>query len=352
MIKIFATDIDGVLTDGKAYISKGEEIKTVCYQDLDAFNDIRNNGIKIALVTGEENEFTNYIKEKIKPDYFYAGCKNKDKAVIDISQKTGIDCRDICYVGDGKYDVPAMKIVGFSLCPKNAIDYARKVADVVLECNGGAGCIAEAYNVLMNTRDKCIDGAIRKRINEHFEIVNKLLYDEGYMSSLQQIADMIIESYSNGGKLLLCGNGGSAADAQHLAAELVSRFYKERKALSAEALNANTSIITAIGNDYEYSRIFARSVEAQGRKGDVLLGITTSGKSKNIIEAMKMAKYLGMKTVLFTGILNETDEVLRYTDCLLSVPSKDTPRIQEMHILSGHIMCELIENRMFESEEI
>jgi D-sedoheptulose 7-phosphate isomerase len=200
--------------------------------------------------------------------------------------------------------------------------------------------------------DKGIDDLIRKRINEHGRIVNKLLYDEGYMLNLQHITDMIVESYSNGGKLLLCGNGGSAADAQHLAAELVSRFYKERKALSAESLNANTSIITAIGNDYAYDRIFARGVEAQGKEGDVLIGISTSGKSKNIVEALKMAKNLGMRTVLFTGMLNETAEILNYTDCLLSIPSKDTPRIQEMHILSGHIMCELIENKMFEREEI
>jgi D-sedoheptulose 7-phosphate isomerase len=159
-----------------------------------------------------------------------------------------------------------------------------------------------------------------------------------------------VECYRQGGKLLLCGNGGSAADAQHLAAELVSRFYKERRALSAEALSANTSIITAIGNDYAYERIFARGVEAQGRAGDVLIGITTSGKSKNVIEAFKSAQKLGMTTVLFTGMLDEGAEILKYTDELLSVASKDTPRIQEMHILSGHIMCEIIENNILKSE--
>jgi D-sedoheptulose 7-phosphate isomerase len=187
---------------------------------------------------------------------------------------------------------------------------------------------------------------IRQRFDEHGQIVKKILSDETYMSNLCMISQAIVDSYRNGCKVLLCGNGGSAADAQHLAAELVSKFYKERKALSAEALNANTSIITAIGNDYEYSRIFARSVEAQGRKGDVLIGITTSGKSKNIIEAFKTAKSLNLVTVLFTGIVDECAEIFQYTDFILSVPSNDTPRIQEIHILSGHIMCELIENNI------
>jgi D-sedoheptulose 7-phosphate isomerase len=184
---------------------------------------------------------------------------------------------------------------------------------------------------------------------EHGKILQKIIHDDTYIDKLHQIADKIIECYQSGGKVLFCGNGGSAADAQHLAAELVSKFYKERRALSAEALTVNTSILTAIGNDYEYARIFARGVEAQGREGDVLVGITTSGKSKNVIEALKTARNLKMATVLFTGILDETAEVLQYTDYLLSIPSNDTPRIQEMHILSGHIMCEIIENKICES---
>lgn len=149
---------------------------------------------------------------------------------------------------------------------------------------------------------------------------------------------------------MLCGNGGSAADAQHLATELVSRFYKEREALPAMALNVNTSSLTAIANDYQYDRVFSRQVEAFGEEGDVLLGISTSGKARSVIEAFKTGGRKGIRTILFTGELEEDAEIVKYTDLIFKVPSKDTPRIQEMHILAGHIVCEEIERSIVENE--
>lgn len=351
MLKVLVTDIDGVLTDGKVYISKETEYKTICYSDLDTFGDIRSDGIKIAIITGEENEFTEFVKAKVNPDFFYSGCKNKSNAIQDIMRKANVDESQICYIGDGKYDIPAMKIVGISVCPADAIDKVKENADIILKKKGGDGCIAEAYSSLQGRLYDYNESTILNCMFEHRKVLNKILYEKTYINELMRISEKIVECYQNGGKLLLCGNGGSAADAQHLAAELVSRFNMERKALPAEALNANTSIITAIGNDYDYSKIFARAVEAQGRKGDVLIGITTSGKSANIIEAFKAAHRLGLKTILFTGELEQTAEIIDYTDYLLSVPSKDTPRIQEMHILSGHIMCEIVESTICGSKE-
>ena len=163
------------------------------------------------------------------------------------------------------------------------------------------------------------------------------------------IAEEISSSLQQGGQLLFCGNGGSAADAQHLATELVSRFYCERGALNAEALTVNTSALTAIGNDYSFDRVFARQIEAKGREGDVLIGISTSGESKNIIEAVKYAKSINMKTVVFTGKQNSTLKQL--ADIAISVPSEDTPRIQEMHILIGHIICEMVEKKIVETKK-
>jgi D-sedoheptulose 7-phosphate isomerase len=351
MISIFATDIDGVLTDGKAYIIQGRETKSICYRDLDTLSDMCNDGIKIAVITGENNEFTDFIKEKIKPDFFYPACKDKEKALLDLMKSTNVSKGQICYIGDGKYDIGAMKNAGITMCPSDATEKVKCAADIVLDSRGGEGCIAEAYSVLQKQIKDGDEEQIKSRFLQHERAARDILNDASYIEEIKKISDKIVESYQNGGKLLLCGNGGSAADAQHLAAELVSRFYKERQALSAEALNANTSIITAIGNDYEYSRIFARGVEAQGNAGDVLIGISTSGKSQNVIEAFKAAYKLCMITVLFTGKLDESAEILKYTDFSLRVPSADTPRIQEMHILSGHIMCELIENKMMKSEE-
>lgn len=183
-------------------------------------------------------------------------------------------------------------------------------------------------------------------LNEHSKLMSELVNERFFTDAMIEISSIIIQSYLNEKKLLLCGNGGSAADAQHIAAELVSRFYTERKALAAEALTVNTSIITAIANDYSYKKIFARQVEAKGEQGDVMIGISTSGKSENIFEAFKMAKDLGITTILFTGNINENEKILRYTDCLLNVPSKNTPRIQEIHILAGHIICEIVEKEM------
>ena len=142
----------------------------------------------------------------------------------------------------------------------------------------------------------------------------------------------------------MCGNGGSAADAQHIATEFVSRFYHERKALNAEALTVNTSTLTAVGNDYSFDRVFARQVEAKGRQGDILIGISTSGESKNIIEAFEAAKKLNMSTIAFTG--NRECTMEHKADMTINIPSEDTPRIQEMHIMTGHIICELVEKEL------
>lgn len=159
------------------------------------------------------------------------------------------------------------------------------------------------------------------------------------------IAEEIISAYRKGNKVLWFGNGGSAADAQHLACELVSRFYLERKALASIALTTNTSELTAIANDYDFDRVFARQVEALVNSGDVVIGITTSGNSPNVIEGIKEAKRCGAITVGFTGATG--GKLKGYVDYLLTVPSEETPHIQEAHIMVGHIICYIVEKELF-----
>mgnify|MGYP000644459796 FL=1 len=155
----------------------------------------------------------------------------------------------------------------------------------------------------------------------------------------------MVDCFKHDGKILFCGNGGSAADAQHLAAEFSGRFYTDRAPLDAEALHVNTSYLTAVANDYSYNEVYARIVRAKGRKGDILVGLSTSGNSANIIEAFKVAKDKGMIIVGFTG---ETGGKMKpYCDYLLNIPSTDTPRIQECHITVGHIVCQLVEEQLF-----
>jgi len=184
------------------------------------------------------------------------------------------------------------------------------------------------------------------RIEENIEVAKLLLNDDALLENISKVADAIVESYRSGGKLLLCGNGGSAADSQHIAAELVSRFYKERKALDAEALTVNSSSVTAIANDYSYESVFSRQVEAKGRKGDVLIGISTSGNSPNVIKAIEKGNELGMVTIGLTGSKKDT-AILKAASILVKVPSAITPRIQEVHILVGHIICEYVEDKLF-----
>ncbi|GAA4749242.1 D-sedoheptulose-7-phosphate isomerase [Flavisolibacter ginsenosidimutans] len=173
-----------------------------------------------------------------------------------------------------------------------------------------------------------------------------LLSDEGLLDTLEKIVNVIVAAYKADKRLFFCGNGGSAADAQHLAAEFTGRFYKDRLSLPAEALHCNTSYLTAVGNDYGFDDIYARMIKGTARTGDVLIGFSTSGNSPNIVKAFEAAKEKGVVTIAYTG---SSGGILKnYSDYLLNVPSSDTPRIQECHILLGHLMCEFVEERFFE----
>jgi D-sedoheptulose 7-phosphate isomerase len=186
---------------------------------------------------------------------------------------------------------------------------------------------------------------IKNIIKESIGVKELILSDETLISNIEKAAQIIIDCYRNGGKVLFCGNGGSAADAQHLAAELSGRFYYDRPALEAEALHVNTSYLTAVGNDYSFDLIYSRILSASGKAGDVLVGISTSGNSKNVLEAQKVAKQKGMKIISLTG--ESGGEMKNTADCLINVPSKLTPRIQESHIMIGHIICQIVEENLF-----
>ena len=187
---------------------------------------------------------------------------------------------------------------------------------------------------------------IQQRIEESVATKNKLLVDEQLLQTIEGASAAILQALKSGNKVLFCGNGGSAADAQHLAAEFSGRFYMNRKALPAEALHCNTSYLTAVANDYHFDVIYSRIIEGIGNKGDVLVGLSTSGNSKNIVEAFKSAKAAGMVTIAFTG---ESGGAMKgFSDYLINIPSTNTPRIQEAHIMVGHIICEWVEQAYFQ----
>ena len=182
-------------------------------------------------------------------------------------------------------------------------------------------------------------------IKKSIQLKNNILKDNEILKSVESIVDEIVKTFNSGGKVFFCGNGGSAADAQHLAAELSGRFYIDRPALYAEALHVNTSYITAISNDYGYDIIYSRLIEGFTKKGDILIGISTSGNSKNVVNALIKAKELDVLTISLTG--NNGGKMKEISDYNINIPTTETPRIQECHILLGHIICQLVESKMF-----
>lgn len=186
---------------------------------------------------------------------------------------------------------------------------------------------------------------INARLEAHIGMMKEFESNEALKASLLAAAEMIESCFRAGGKVYFCGNGGSAADAQHLAAEFSGRFYIDREGLPAEALHCNTSYLTAVANDYSYDIIYSRLIAGLGRPGDVLVGISTSGNSKNILMAFEECRSKGIRTIAFTGATGGSMKDL--ADVLVNVPSTDTPRIQEAHITAGHIVCEMVEQAIF-----
>lgn len=353
MIKLLILDIDGVVTDGKVLVDAGGlEYKKLDYQDIDAIFKAKRNGIRIGFLTGEAGRFPEFFKERFQAELLYSGCKNKRDTIGQIARNEGIDLSEICFIGDSVHDLEAIKVAGLGLVPSNAPDEVRKAADHVLFSSGGNGAVREAVELILDHVNKgSVDPDDRHLFQEvyqqHMDMMASIGRNRILLDSIHQAAQMIAASIGNGGQVLFCGNGGSAADSQHLATEFVSRFHKERRAFNAEALTTNTSSLTAISNDYDFSRIFSRQLEAKGKAGDTLVGITTSGNSLNVVEALKQAGKQNIGTVVLTGAFEKTsaDE---FGDIVIRVPSTLTPRIQEGHIFIGHFICELAENALTE----
>ena len=186
---------------------------------------------------------------------------------------------------------------------------------------------------------------VRKNLQHSIDLKSKILADSDLISLTDTLSQIITEAFQNNKKVLFCGNGGSAADAQHLAAELSGRYYYDRPPLFSDALHVNTSYLTAVANDYSYDQIYSRLLRAMGSEGDVLIGLSTSGNSPNVVNAINQANELGMITIGFTGASG--GKMKDICDYLVAIPDTDTPRIQECHMLLGHTICEIVERNLF-----
>lgn len=339
-------DIDGVVTDGTVIVDfSGKEFKRINMKDIDALNELVKRGYYVGAITAEKNEFTEYVKRRIPWNKFYDGISDKG-ACLEKLRNDG--CDFIIYVGDGKKDISAFSKADMTMCPMDAISDIREKADIVFDVEAGKGGLWEVVRLL---RDKTFDNSNMvqdewtKVLDEHNKAIQILRNDSEFQRQVVRSADIITDAILNNNRVVIFGNGGSAADAQHIAAEYISRFQMERRSLDVEALTVNTSIITAVGNDYSFDDVFSRQIEGMTRAGDVAIGISTSGTSTNVRKALDLAKEKGVKTILLTGDL---DEITAY-DVTLRVKTKATARVQEMHIIAGHFWASYTEKKLFGS---
>jgi len=344
-IELLALDIDGVITDGKVTVgAHGEETKGILFRDLDAVTKARKEGLKLALVTGESGELVSAIAERLSAELVLSSAKDKVAALKALSEETGVALSAICFVGDADRDALAFPFVGLALCPADASRSARAKAHRVLEARGGEGAVAEAVEIVLNgladlKRIPDHERALKRIVEDSIRAHEKLLAES--LTNLAEIAEIIVAALRRGNKILFCGNGGSAADAQHVAAELVGRFAIEREPWPALALTTDTSILTAVGNDWDFKDVFARQVRAHARAGDIVVGISTSGRSPNVVRALEAANERGALTIAFVG--RNGGPIAKAAQLAFKAPEAATPRVQELHILAWHGICEIVE---------
>jgi len=345
-LRVLALDIDGVLTDGQAILqSDGEELKRIDFHDLDAVARAQREGWQVVLITGEDSPAVDRIAERFKVYRVWRGAKDKAAALDDVAAALDIPLSEMCYIGDSDRDAPALALVGLGLAPANATPRAKQAAHHVLAKAGGAGAVAEAFGLLAGLSTTGMHEVVRadmeRILNESLAVHQSIMQS---VPDLMKVADVFVNALRSGHKILLCGNGGSAADAQHVAAELVGRFLQESEPWPAIALTANTSILTAVGNDWEFEDIFARQVKALARAGDVVVGISTSGRSANVLRALVLAQEMGATTIGFAG--KDGRDLADIAHICFCAPAETTQRIQELHLLAWHTICEVVETQL------
>lgn len=346
MVRLVLMDIDGVVTNGKVFIDEsGKESKSLDFKDIDAIFEMKRMGLHIGFVTGEDTRITEYFGRRFTPDFFYKGRKDKRQVIKEIEIEAGFTKEEICFIGDGRNDVDAVGYVGMGACPADAIEDVKRNSKIILSAKGGEGCLHELVTILKST-DCSMTSTLDKSISEHIDVFKKMLLNASLKDRLIEVAELIVRVYEGGNKLLICGNGESAADAQRLAAELVGRFSLKSDFLNVEALLLSTPTLTFVGNNCSLDKILEQQMRAKGNSSDVLMGISTGILSTNVILAAKAAQKLSMKSILFTGA-EYPPEVNGLFDMIIDVPCRMTPGIQEAHLFIYHWMCEYIEKKIF-----
>ncbi len=352
-IELLVLDIDGVLTDGTVSCKAGgPEYKRFSFRDVDAIFEARRNGVKVALATGERTDWATAIADRLEIEHLVTGAKDKLDAIASLSRDLEVPLERVCYVGDSPRDVAALEAVGWGFAPADSSPQARSAADRVLDADGGRGAVEEAVRLILAPslhpaekrapQSPTDNESILAAIAEESLTVQRRAVEE-LDPVILDAATAIFSCLDNGGTVFTFGNGGSASDAEHLAAELIGRFETTRRGLAAISLTANSSVLTALGNDFGLNVVFERQLRALAKPGDVAFAISTSGTSKNVVAALEAAREFGCITVGLTGATG--GRLPDLAEHCLMVPSSNTARIQEAHRLIIHMICAVVDSR-------
>jgi D-sedoheptulose 7-phosphate isomerase len=353
-LDLIVYDFDGVMTDNRVYVTQsGDEAVSCNRSDGLAVGMIRRAGIPQLIISTEVNDVVGARARKLGLDVIQA-CDDKAQALAQFCSDRRYDLSRVLYVGNDVNDLDAMRLAGYSVSPSDAHPSVQSIAKVVVRARGGAGVIRELADRLLENGSaaKIADTApaipcddlverVRAEFSDAIRLRETILRDEAVLAAVCKLARDIARAIRAGGKAIFAGNGGSFADAQHLAAEFVGRFMRERSPLAGVALGTNSSTVTAIGNDYRFDDIFVRELQAVAKPGDVFVPISTSGNSGNLVEAIRAAQAMGLTTCALLG--KGGGRIAALCDSIV-VPSQHTARIQEMHITLGHIVCGLVDD--------
>jgi D-sedoheptulose 7-phosphate isomerase len=346
-ISLIVFDFDGVMTDNRVRVHQSGDEAVWCHRgDGLGVARLREAAFDVIVLSTETNPVVAARCRKLKIQAIQS-CDDKLSALQQFAAERNVSAGQIAYVGNDINDLACMEWVGWPIAVADAVPSVRAVAKWVTKLPGGSGAVREVADRLVAARENA-DPAIewaRQAVWQSLEVKQAIAGSEQLLSQIVRVARAMADVLVSGGRIFFFGNGGSAADAQHLAAELVGRFALERRALPAMALSVNSSAVTAIGNDYGFEQVFSRQLEGLARAGDMAIGITTSGNSPNVVRAMNSGRAMGLRTVALTGARG--GQMRASADECLCVPSDLTPRIQEGHILIGHMLCEYAERALF-----
>jgi D-sedoheptulose 7-phosphate isomerase len=350
-ISLVVFDFDGVMTDNRVRVHQSGDEAVWCHRgDGLGIARLKEADYDVIVLSTETNPVVAARCRKLNIPAIQS-CDDKLTALQRLAVERNLNAGQIAYVGNDINDLACMEWVGWPIAVADALPSVRAVAKWVTRLPGGGGAVREVADRLVGARlnsDPAIEWA-RQSVWQSLEVKQAIAGSDSLLRQIVRVARTMADVLGKGGKVFFFGNGGSAADAQHLAAELVGRFALERRALPGLALSVNSSAVTAIGNDYGYEQVFSRQIEGLARAGDMAIGITTSGNSPNVIRAMQSGSTIGLRTVGMTGARG--GQLRGVVEECLCVPSDLTPRIQEGHILIGHMLCEYAERAVFGNEK-